>query len=84
MAITDTLFNEQVGGGDFVASIGVPVLLEVRCPECGEPLRLGTLDLQTTGDYSIPFVICKNNCDPSTGSGTACAVMPSERRHAHS
>jgi hypothetical protein len=63
MAITDTLFNEQVGGGDFVASIGVPVPLEVRCPECGEPLRMGTLDLQATGGYSIPFVICKNNCD---------------------
>jgi hypothetical protein len=63
MAITDTLFIEQAGDGDFVASIGEPEPLDVRCPECGEPLRMGTLDLQARGGYSIPFVICKNNCD---------------------
>ena len=63
MAVTDTLFVELGGDGNFVLPEVQPVALEVRCPECGETLRLGTLDLATTGGYSIPFVICTNNCD---------------------
>jgi hypothetical protein len=62
MAVTDTWFVELGGNGNLFPGIepGIP---EVRCPECGELLRIGTLDLQATGGYSIPFVICKNNCD---------------------
>ncbi|MEI7844304.1 MAG: hypothetical protein WCK35_00735 [Chloroflexota bacterium] len=63
MAVTDTLFVKMGGDGNFVVPKAEPVALDVRCPECGEILRLGTLDLATTSGYSIPFVFCKNNCD---------------------
>jgi hypothetical protein len=63
MAVTDTLFVELGGENNCLIPEVEPVALELRCPECGESLRLGTLDLATTGGYSIPFVFCKNNCD---------------------
>ena len=63
MAVTDTLFVELGGDGNFVLPEAKPVTLEARCPECEETLRLGTLDLASTGGYPIPFVFCKNNCD---------------------
>jgi hypothetical protein len=62
MAVTDTRFVELGGDGTFVPQVE-PGDLEAHCPECGELLRLGTLDLEKTGGISIPFVLCKNNCD---------------------
>lgn len=63
MSVTDTLFFELGGDGNFLLPEVDPLALEAHCPECGESLRLGTLDPLSTGGYSIPFVFCKNNCD---------------------
>lgn len=63
MAVTDTLFLEMDGNGNIFLPKVDSNVLEVQCPECGEALRLGTLDPLTTGGYSIPFIFCKNNCD---------------------
>ena len=63
MAVTDTLFLKMGGDGNILLPVLDSPLLEAHCPECGEALRLGTLDPLTTGGYSIPFVFCKNNCD---------------------
>lgn len=63
MAVTDTLFLEMGGNGNILIPEVDPPLLEAHCPECGEALRLGTLDQASTGGYSVPFVFCKNNCD---------------------
>jgi len=62
MAVTDTRFVELRGDGTLVPE-PVPGNLEARCPECGESLYLGTLDLERSSGVSIPFVLCKNNCD---------------------
>jgi hypothetical protein len=62
MAVTDTRFVELKGDGTLVPEIE-PGNLEACCPECGESLCLGTLDLEKTGGISIPFVLSKNNCD---------------------
>ena len=64
MAVTDTLFVESDGDRNFVFLEVQPVAQEVRCPECGETLRLGTtLDLATSSGDSTPFAFCTNNYD---------------------
>ena len=63
MAVTDTLFVESGGDRNFVLLEVQPVAQEVRCPECGETLRLGTLDLATTSGNSTPFAFYTNNYD---------------------
>jgi hypothetical protein len=64
MAVTDTWF---VTGSDeetdeFIIDQPpalVPIVLDVRCPDCGEFLRQGQLDTEPP----VPFTFCKNDCD---------------------
>ena len=63
MAVIDTLFVESDGDRNFVFLEVQPVAQEVRCPECGETLRLRTPDLATTSGDFTPFAFCTNNYD---------------------
>ncbi len=64
MAVTDTLFvtelDEKTGEFFFDQPPALfPIVLDVRCPECGEYLRQGQLDTEPP----VPFTFCAGNCD---------------------
>ena len=65
MAVTDTLFvtelNVKAAGEFFIAQPPalIPTVLDAFCPECGEALRIGKLDVEPP----VPFTFCTNNCD---------------------
>ena len=64
MAVTDTLFDtgmDEETGEFFIEQppASVPIVLDVRCPDCGELLRQGQLDTEP----AIPFIFCISNCD---------------------
>ena len=63
MAVTDTLFIDLAQDGSLVVSEEDCVVLETRCPDCGTTLRVGTVDLRTTGGYFVPVLYCPNHCD---------------------
>jgi hypothetical protein len=63
MAVPETLLVEPGGEDRFFLPVAGSVPLEAHCPECGAVLRLGTLDPAITEGYSIPYVLCANNCD---------------------
>ena len=55
-------FAHPIETGEFIIDqppVLVPIVLDVRCPDCGEFLRQGQLDTEPP----VPFTFCKNNCD---------------------
>ncbi len=69
MAVTEPLFAGTAPGGSFFVAKDETVVLETHCPDCGAALQLGTLDPNTTGGYSIPYVYCAKNCNPRHCAG---------------
>ena len=64
MSVTDHWFVTRQDGetGTILldpSSDASSTTLDARCPECGEPLRIGSLDVEPP----VPFTNSKNNCD---------------------